>query len=271
MGDDYYLVNSSFEFFPGVPIFHSRDLVHWQQIGYCLTRKSQLNLDHARASGGIYAPTLRYHNGTFYMITTLVDTGGNFFVTATNPAGPWSEPVWVDHAGIDPSLFFDEDGTVYYDRHEGMADGFIGQAKINLQTGKLDGDFKEVWRGTGGVWPEGPHLYKINGKYFIMIAEGGTSYDHMVTIARSDSPWGRSFPTPRIPFSLIVPVRIVPSRLWVMPTWWKRPMVGGWSAWESAPKAAGFIIWAAKHFWPRSPGRKMAGPWSMARARWKPT
>jgi alpha-N-arabinofuranosidase len=173
--------------------------VHWQQIGYCLTRKSQLNLDHARASGGIYAPTLRYHNGTFYMITTLVDTGGNFFVTATNPAGPWSEPVWVDHAGIDPSLFFDEDGTVYYDRHEGMADGFIGQAKINLQTGKLDGDFKEVWRGTGGVWPEGPHLYKINGKYFVMIAEGGTSYDHMVTIARSDSPWGPFIPNPRNP------------------------------------------------------------------------
>ena len=199
VGDDYYLVNSSFEFFPGVPIFHSRDLVHWRQIGYCLTRKSQLNLDHARASGGIYAPTLRYHNGTFYMITTLVDTGGNFFVTATNPAGPWSEPVWVDHAGIDPSLLFDEDGTVYYDRHEGMADGFIGQAKINLQTGKLDGDFKEVWRGTGGVWPEGPHLYKINGKYFIMIAEGGTSYDHMETIARSDSPWGPFIPNPRNP------------------------------------------------------------------------
>jgi alpha-N-arabinofuranosidase len=199
VGDDYYLVNSSFEFFPGVPIFHSRDLVHWRQIGYCLTRKSQLNLDHARASGGIYAPTLRYHNGTFYLITTLVDKGGNFFVTATNPAGPWSEPVWVDHAGIDPSLFFDEDGAVYYTRHEGMGDGFIGQAKINVQTGQLDGNLKEVWRGTGGVWPEGPHLYKINGKYYILIAEGGTSYGHMVTIARSDSPWGPFVPNPKNP------------------------------------------------------------------------
>jgi alpha-N-arabinofuranosidase len=199
VGDDYYLVNSSFEFFPGVPIFHSRDLVHWEQIGYCLTRKSQLNLDHARASGGIYAPSLRYHNGTFYMITTLVDTGGNFFVTATNPAGPWSEPVWVDHAGIDPSLLFDDDGTVYYTRHEGMSDGFIGQAKINIQTGKLDGDFKQIWKGTGGVWPEGPHLYKINGKYFILAAEGGTSYGHMVTIARSDSPWGPFVPDPKNP------------------------------------------------------------------------
>ena len=199
VGDDYYLVNSSFEFFPGVPIFHSRDLVHWRQLGYCLTRESQLNLDHARASGGIYAPTLRYHNGTFYLITTLVDKGGNFFVTATNPAGPWSEPVWVDHAGIDPSLFFDEDGTIYYDRHEGLSDGFIGQAKINVQTGQLDGNLKEVWRGTGGVWPEGPHLYKINGKYFILIAEGGTSYGHMVTIARSDSPWGPFVPNPKNP------------------------------------------------------------------------
>jgi alpha-N-arabinofuranosidase len=198
-GDDYYLVNSSFEFFPGVPVFHSKDLVHWQQIGYCLTRKSQLRLDHARASRGIFAPTIRYHNGTFYMITTLIDTGGNFFVTATNPAGPWSEPVWIDKPGIDPSLFFDDDGTVFYDRHEGGGDGFIGQSKIDVQTGKLESPLKEVWRGTGSVWPEGPHLYKINGKYFIMTAEGGTSYGHMVTIARSDSVWGPFSPNPQNP------------------------------------------------------------------------
>jgi alpha-N-arabinofuranosidase len=190
VGDDYYLVNSSFEYFPGVPIFHSRDLVHWEQIGYCLTRKSQLNLDHARASGGIYAPTLRYHNGTFYLITTLVDTGGNFFVTATNPAGPWSEPVWVDHAGIDSSLLFDADGKVYYTRHEGQGDGYIAQAEIDIKTGKLTEPVKKTWGGAGGVWVEGPHLYKINGKYYLMVSEGGTSYDHRVTVARSDSPWG---------------------------------------------------------------------------------
>jgi xylan 1,4-beta-xylosidase len=190
VGDDYYMVNSSFEFFPGVPIFHSKDLVHWQQIGYCLTRKSQLRLDHARASGGIYAPTLRYHDGTFYMVTTLVDGGGNFYVTAKNPEGPWSEPIWLDHGGIDPSLLFDDDGTVYYTQHEGMGDGYIAQSKLDVKTGKLDGGLKEIWRGTGGVWPEGPHLYKIKGEYFLMIAEGGTEYGHMVTIARSDSPWG---------------------------------------------------------------------------------
>ena len=199
VGDDYYTVHSSFEYFPGVPIFHSKDLVHWKQIGYCLTRQSQLNLDHARASGGIYAPTLRYHNGVFYIITTLVDKGGNFFVTTTNPAGPWSEPVWVDHAGIDPSLFFDDDGTAYYTRHEGAGNGFIGQAKIDIQTGKLDGELKEIWRGDAGVWPEGPHLYKMRGKYFLMIAQGGTSYGHMVNIARSDSPWGPFVPDPKNP------------------------------------------------------------------------
>jgi xylan 1,4-beta-xylosidase len=190
VGDDYYLVNSSFEYFPGVPIFHSRDLVHWQQLGYCLTRKSQLSLDRMRASGGIYAPTLRYHDGTFYMVTTLVDGGGNFFVTTKDPAGPWSDPVWLDRGGIDPSLFFDDDGTVYYTRHEGMGDGYIAQSRLNLQTGKLEGDLKEIWRGTGGIWPEGPHLYKIKGLYYLMIAEGGTSYDHRITVARSDSPWG---------------------------------------------------------------------------------
>ena len=199
VGADYYMVNSSFEFFPGVPIFHSKDLVHWQQIGYCLTRKSQLPLDHMRASGGIYAPTLRYHDGVFYMVTTLVDGGGNFYVTAKDPAGPWSEPVWLDHSGIDPSLFFDDDGTVYYTRHEGMGDGYITQGKLNLQSGKLEGDLKETWRGTGGVWPEGPHLYKVHGKYFLMIAEGGTSYGHMVTIARSDSPWGPFLSDPQNP------------------------------------------------------------------------
>ncbi len=190
VGDDYYTVHSSFEYFPGVPIFHSKDLVHWRQIGYCLTRKSQLPLDKVRASGGIYAPTLRYHKGKFYMVTTNVDGGGNFYVTAANPAGPWSEPIWLDQSGMDPSLFFDDDGKVYYTRHEGQGDGYIAQGTLNLETGKLAGPLKKIWGGTGGIWAEGPHLYKINGKYFLMISEGGTSYDHSVTIARSDTPWG---------------------------------------------------------------------------------
>jgi xylan 1,4-beta-xylosidase len=199
VGDDYYMVHSSFEFFPGVPIFHSKDLVHWKQIGYVLTRKNQLNLDHMRASGGIYAPTLRYHDGTFYMVTTLVDGGGNFYVTAKDPAGPWSDPIWLDQGGIDPSFLFDDDGTVYYTRHEGMGDGYIAQGILDLKTGTLQGPLKEIWRGTGGIWPEGPHLYKIRGKYYLMIAEGGTSYGHMETIARSGSPWGPFVSDPNNP------------------------------------------------------------------------
>ena len=124
------------------------------------------------------------------MVTTNVDGGGNFYVTATDPAGPWSEPIRLDRSGIDPSLFFDDDGTVYYTRHEGADHGSIAQQTLNLKTGKLEGDLKEIWRGTGGVWPEGPHLFKHDGHYYLNIAEGGTSYNHMVTVARSDSPWG---------------------------------------------------------------------------------
>ena len=104
VGDDFYMVTSSFSYFPGVPVFHSRDLTHWEQIGHCLERPSQLPLDWQATSGGVYAPTIRYHDGRFYMVTTNVSHGGNFFVTAENPAGPWSEPVYVKGApGIDPS------------------------------------------------------------------------------------------------------------------------------------------------------------------------
>ncbi len=191
VGNDYYTVHSTFEYFPGVPVLHSKDLVHWRMIGYCLTRKSQLPLEKMRASGGIYAPTIRYYDGTFYMVTTNVDGGGNFYVTAKDPAGPWSEPIWInDGGGIDPSLFFDDDGTVYYHRQEGGRHGCTAQSTLDIKTGRLKGELKEIWRGTGGIWPEGPHLHKINGKYYLMISEGGTSYGHMVTVARSDSPWG---------------------------------------------------------------------------------
>ena len=132
VGDDYYLVHSTFEYFPGVPIFHSRDLVHWRQIGHVLTRPSQLPLEKMRSSGGVFAPTLRYHDRTFYMVTTNVWGTSNFLVTATDPAGPWSEPTPLDREGIDPSLFFDDDGTVYYIRHVGGGDGYIGQQVLDL-------------------------------------------------------------------------------------------------------------------------------------------
>jgi len=197
--DDYYLVHSTFEYFPGVPIFKSRDLSHWQQIGYVLTRSSQLPLEKMRPSAGIFAPTIRYHDGTFYMVTTNVWGIGNFFVTASDPVGPWSEPHLLDREGIDPSLFFDDDGKVYYIRHVGGGDGYIGQQELDLATGKLVGEMKKIWGGTGGVWAEGPHMYKRNGRYYLVISEGGTSYNHMVTIARSASPWGPFEACPRNP------------------------------------------------------------------------
>lgn len=191
VGEDYYLVTSTFEFFPGVPVFHSKDLIHWKQIGHCLTRKSQLNLDKTRPSGGIYAPTIRYYNGIVYMVTTNISDKGNFFVTATDPAGEWSDPIWVEQDGIDPSLFFDDDGRVYYTSTSGAdEEAGIVQAEIDIKTGRLTTPLKHIWRGTGGRYPEAPHLYKINGMYYLMIAEGGTEYGHMVTIARSTTPWG---------------------------------------------------------------------------------
>ncbi|MDA3811644.1 MAG: glycoside hydrolase family 43 protein [Spirochaetaceae bacterium] len=189
-GQDYYMVSSSFEYFPGIPVLHSRDLIHWRQIGFVLDRVSQLPLKGMRSSGGIYAPTIRFNSGVFYTITTLVEGGGNFFVTATNPAGPWSNPVWIDAEGFDPSLFFDDDGTVYYTQQTGGRHGRISQAIIDINTGKLKNELTGIWDGTGGIWPEGPHLYKRNGMYFLLIAEGGTSYDHKITIARSENPMG---------------------------------------------------------------------------------
>jgi xylan 1,4-beta-xylosidase len=193
VGDDFYLVNSSFQYFPGVPIFHSRDLIHWEQIGYCLTRESQLDLKGCGSSMGIYAPTLRYHQGRFYMITTNMNLSRNFYVWSEKPEGPWSDPVWIDSPGIDPSLFFDEDGRVYLtgtnDLFSNQQPG-IYQAEIDIGTGKLLSERELIWKGTGANAPEGPHLYRIKGKYYLLIAEGGTEYGHMVTIARSDSPYG---------------------------------------------------------------------------------
>ncbi len=189
VGDDFYMVTSSFSYFPGVPIFHSRDLCAWEQIGHCLTRPSQLPLDWQAISGSIYAPTLRFHQGLFYMVTTNVSHGGNFFVTAEDPAGPWSEPVYLQNApGIDPTLFWDEDGRAYMlgtmDWRNTQPGVWIGP--VDLQTGVV-GERRLAWQGA--VWnawsPEAPHLYRKDGWYYLMIAEGGTEHYHAVTMARS--------------------------------------------------------------------------------------
>src|SRR6187401_1045930 len=181
VGSDYYLVCSSFEYFPGLPLHRSQDLVHWTLIGYCLTRPEQLPLAGCRASGGVWAPTIRHHQGEFFVTTTNMEGRGNFIVRARDPEGPWSDPVWIEQRGIDPSLFFDDDGTVYYTTGAGGA----LQSTIDIDTGRLLREPTLIWSGSGGQHPEGPHLLRRNGWYYLLLAEGGTEYGHMVTMARS--------------------------------------------------------------------------------------
>lgn len=198
--DDYYLVTSSFEFFPGVPIYHSRNLVEWELISYCLTRDSQLKLSGCRNSGGIYAPTIRYHDGTFFMTTTNITDKGNFIVHTKDVRGEWSEPMWVDQGGIDPSLLFDDDGKVYFcsTLMSGGKSG-IGLSQVDPISGVRLTDVVIIHKGSGGKFPEAPHLYKINGMYYLMLAEGGTEYGHMETIFRGKTPYGPYEPCPTNP------------------------------------------------------------------------
>ncbi len=187
-GDDFYIVNSTFEFFPAVPVSHSRDLINWEQIGHCITRPDQLGLvpcDRQSASG-IYAPSIRYKDGIFYMVTTNMvpadGDAGNFYVWTKDPAGEWSDPVFLESPGIDPSFFFDDDGKDYY---VGTGNHKIYLSEIDFESGKLVGEVSVLWEGTGGAYPEGPHIFKKDGWYYLMISEGGTERSHMITMARS--------------------------------------------------------------------------------------
>lgn len=209
VGEDFYLCNSTFSYFPGLSVMHSKDLAHWEQVGNVLDRHSQIPLEGADHSQGLFAPTIRYYNGTFYVICTNVTHGGNFIVTADNPAGPWSEPHYLEDAdGIDPSLFFDDDGKCYYigthpnpDGVKYNGDWYIYISEVDLQEWKLVGEKKNVWNGAlkGCIWPEGPHIYKENGYYYIMHAEGGTGPEHSVMICRSRDIWGPYVGNPKNP------------------------------------------------------------------------
>lgn len=200
-GDKYYMVCSSNHFFPAVPLFESRDMVNWQQIGHCITRQSQVDLSDADKSGGIFAPTIRYYRNRFYMVTTKADTHTNFYVWTDNIHGEWSEPVFVEQDGIDPSLYFEEDRTYFisngYDAESGRA--CIQMCEIDIETGKKKSETKPLWYGTGGRYIEAPHLYKFGEYYYILDAEGGTEYGHMVNYARGRSLWGPFEPFPQNP------------------------------------------------------------------------
>ena len=203
-GDDFYLVSSTFAWFPGIPVFHSRDLVSWTQVGNAIDRPDQLDFGRLGLSRGVFAPAIEHRDGTFYILNTCVDCGGNFVITATDPAGPWSDPVWLPdlEGGIDPSLFFDEDGSVWilnngppegqplYEGHRAIwiqrfdpaAKKTFGQRKV-LVNGGVDLSKKPIWI-------EGPHIFRKDGFYYLVAAEGGTAEGHSQVALRSRRPDG---------------------------------------------------------------------------------
>ncbi|MBN2583916.1 MAG: glycoside hydrolase family 43 protein [Planctomycetes bacterium] len=202
-GDDFYIANSSFQWWPGVPISHSRDLVHWQLVGYALTRRSQLEMDRIPDSGGIWAPALSYcqADGLFYMVYTNVNRPSryapietpNYVVTAEDPRGPWSEPAYLNRTGFDPSFFHDDDGRTWminmylgYRPGQKFFDGLLVQ-EYDRQAKRLVGPVTNVFHGTDLGATEGPHLFKRDDYYYILCAEGGTGYHHALTLARSRS------------------------------------------------------------------------------------
>ncbi|WP_022878447.1 glycoside hydrolase family 43 protein [Microbacterium sp. B19] len=195
VGDGYYLVNSSFEYAPGIPIHHSRDLRTWTQLGNVLTRESQFPPGGSAASRGIYAPTIRHRDGMFFVVGTNVERGGEqFVVTAIDPAGPWSDPiVFPGLGGIDPDLAWDDDGRCFLTycaldealRPEHGSLPVIAQVRVDLARGIRLEDPRVIWRGTGLAHPEGPHLYRRGEWWYLLTAEGGTERGHAVCVARS--------------------------------------------------------------------------------------
>ncbi|WP_158611013.1 glycoside hydrolase family 43 protein [Aurantiacibacter spongiae] len=209
VGKDFYLVTSTFGWFPGLPIFHSTDLVNWKLIGHAIDRPGMVDLGHSRlVADGLYAPAIDYRNGLFVIFNTCVRCGGNFFVTARDPAGPWSDPIWVDIGGIDPSLFVDEDGQAWVINNDAppgdpLYEGHraIWIQPIDLASGEVTGERTLLVNGgtdlsTQPVWAEGPHIYRMGGWYYLSVAEGGTMDQHSQTIYRSRSVTGPYEPGP---------------------------------------------------------------------------
>ena len=208
VGADHYLVNSTFAYFPGIPVFHSKDLKNWKQIGNVIDRPTQMNFLGDRVTRGLFAPSINFHNGLYYVTCTLIDHQGNFVVTAKNPAGPWSDPVWLPEVkGIDPSLFFDRNKAYIVYNSEAPANKPLYRGHRTIRVYEFDpvnlkvlGD--EVQLVNGGVdiskkpvWIEGPHIFKRGNWYYLCAAEGGTSVNHSQVFLRSQSATG-----PYVPF-----------------------------------------------------------------------
>lgn len=197
-GDDYYLVCSSFELYPGIPIFHSRNLVDWEQIGHVMTMENGFHVTANCMAGGVMAPTIRYHNGTFYLINANFGDRGNFVVTTDDPRRGWSEPRWLDDIpGIDASLFFEEDKaymlcTGMITSPQGIEERGISLCEYDLEHMRMVGEPHPIWNSALRVTtsPESPHLYKRGDYYYLVIAEGGTEFFHAVTVARSRDLFG---------------------------------------------------------------------------------
>ena len=196
VGDDYYLVLSSFAFYPGLPIFHSKDLVHWTQIGNAINRPGQLDFTGRKVSDAVFAPDISYHDGLFYIVNTCVRCKGNFVITAKNPAGPWSDPIWLPFEGIDPSIYWEGDKAYIVNnrapdeppRYDGHRAIWIQQ--FDWRKGKMIGPSTQIVNGgvditKQPVWIEGPHIFKKDGWYYLSAAEGGTSVNHSQVIFRS--------------------------------------------------------------------------------------
>ena len=197
--DAYYVVTSTFEYLPGIPVYRSTDLITWEHIGNVATRPEQAGVDDVRTGGGVWAPTIRYRDGVFYVIVTIaMSPRGCVVFTATDPAGPWSDGTEIDGVGgIDPDLAWDDDGTAYVTFSGLLLSGpdmgahkGIQQVRVDLDVGKALEEPRSLWSGTGLKFPEAPHLHRRDGHWYLMIAEGGTERGHGVSVARGDSPTG---------------------------------------------------------------------------------
>ena len=209
VGEDYYLVNSTFAWFPGIPVWHSRDMVNWRQIGNAIDRPDQLDFTGITLSSGVFAPAISHHAGRFYIVNTCVRCKDNFVITAADPAGPWSDPVWLPGVeGIDPSLFFDDDGRAWLVNNRTPAGGstYDGHRAIWLEqfdpvTLRMMGNPQMIVDGgvdlsTRPIWIEGPHIVKKDGAYYLSAAEGGTSVNHSQVVFRADRIEGPYRPAP---------------------------------------------------------------------------